>query len=289
MDYYQRIQTAIEFIEKNLQEELNITDIAAEACFSAFHFQRLFQAISGFSVQEYIRKRRLSEAAALLKETSKNILEIAVSFQYNSQEAFTRAFESYFGITPAKYRKAEIRINRLNKINLLAYQKNIKGEINMNKPEMIHLDNTAIIGYEYKTNLNNDKHFEEIPRFYDHFGRNEYYLRIPNKIAPDMAYGIACNFHDNGDFSFIVGEKVEKLVAELESGLVNFEIPGGKYAEFKVNGSIDLIQNTRKYIYGTWLPNSNYERREGPDFEVTDVRNSAYPHGISMKIYIPLK
>lgn len=290
MDYFIRIQTAIQFIENNLQEELKITEIAAKACFSAFHFQRLFQAISGFTVHEYIRKRRLSEAAALLRETNRSILEIAVSFQYGSQEAFTRAFESYFGMTPAKFRKAEtIDINQQQQINFLDYQKRIKGEMNMNKPEIIHLDKIKIIGYEYKTNLNDDTYFEDIPRFYDHFGRNEYYMRIPGKAAPNMAYGIACNFQDDGHFSFIVGEEVHQFSEELESGFVNFEIPEGKYAEFKVNGPADLVQNTRKYIYGTWLPNSNYERREGPDFEITDVCNSSFPNGMIMKIYIPLK
>ncbi|WP_371103524.1 helix-turn-helix transcriptional regulator [Streptomyces sp. PU_AKi4] len=55
MDYYERIQLSIEFIEENLQNNISIKDISSKSCFSAFHFQRLFQAITGFSVQEYIR------------------------------------------------------------------------------------------------------------------------------------------------------------------------------------------------------------------------------------------
>ena len=108
MDYFERIQNAIEFIEENLQEKLTITDISSQSYFSAFHFQRLFQAITGFSVQQYIRNRRLSEAASLLATTTQNILEIAINFQYGSQEAFTRAFVQYFGVTPAKYRKGQL-------------------------------------------------------------------------------------------------------------------------------------------------------------------------------------
>ncbi|MEH6979958.1 GyrI-like domain-containing protein, partial [Bacillus pseudomycoides] len=101
-------------------------------------------------------------------------------------------------------------------------------------------------------------------------------------------YGIACNFHDDGNFSFIIGEEVQGSAAELDNGFVNFEIPEGKYAEFKINGSADLVQNTRRYIYGTWLPNSNYERREGPDFEITDVLQSIYPNQMKVIIYIPI-
>lgn len=69
MDYYKRIQNAIHFIEDNLTQKLRIVDISSKACFLTFHFQRVFQAISGFSVQEYILKRRLTEAAELIKHT----------------------------------------------------------------------------------------------------------------------------------------------------------------------------------------------------------------------------
>ncbi|MCR8936934.1 AraC family transcriptional regulator [Brevibacillus laterosporus] len=289
MDYFERIQNSIEFIEKNLQEELNITEISSKSCFSAFHFQRIFQAITGFSVQEYIRSRRLSEAAILLKETRKNILEIAFFFQYGSQEAFTRAFVNYFGLTPAKYRKERTIIKQQQKINFLDYKNKTKGNLVMNKPEVVVLNKKLIIGYEYKTNLNNEKYFEEIPVFYIDFGRNEYYCRIPKKISPNMSYGISANFDDEGHFSFIVGEEVKEINSELENGFVNFEIPEGKYARFKVNGTTDLVQSTRRYIYGTWLLNSKYERRDGPDFEITDVLNSTFPNEMKMKIYIPIK
>ncbi|PEP48786.1 MULTISPECIES: AraC family transcriptional regulator [Bacillus] len=288
MDYFEKIQNSIEFIESNLQDRLNVVEVSSQSCFSPFHFQRLFQAITGFSVQEYIRNRRLSEAAISLRETRKNILEIAIDFQYNSQEAFTRAFVNYFGMTPAKYRKSEIALHLQAKMNFFDYKKEMKGDLIMNKPNIVQLSKRDIIGFEYKTNLNNEKYFEEIPKFYFDFGSNEYYLRILEKIAPNMSYGIACNFHDDGNFSFIIGEEVQGSAAELDDGFVNFEIPEGKYAEFKVNGSTDLVQNTRRYIYGTWLPNSNYERREGPDFEITDVLQSIYPNKMKVIIYIPI-
>ncbi|MDR4329445.1 AraC family transcriptional regulator [Bacillus pseudomycoides] len=288
MDYFEKIQNSIEFIESNLQDRLNVVEVSSQSCFSPFHFQRLFQAITGFSVQEYIRNRRLSEAAISLRETRKNILEIAIDFQYNSQEAFTRAFVNYFGMTPAKYRKSEIALHLQAKMNFFDYKKEMKGDLIMNKPNIVQLSKRDIIGFEYKTNLNNEKYFEEIPKFYFDFGSNEYYLRILEKIAPNMSYGIACNFHDDGNFSFIIGEEVQGSAAELDDGFVNFEIPEGKYAEFKVNGSTDLVQNTRRYIYGTWLPNSNYERREGPDFEITDVLQSIYPNQMKVIIYVPI-
>ncbi|GFZ33149.1 AraC family transcriptional regulator [Clostridium zeae] len=290
MNYYHRIQNSIEFIETNLEQNIDIVDIASKAYFSAFHFQRIFQAISGFSVQSYIRKRRMTEAAILLKRTDKNILEIAIAFQYGSQEAFTRAFEGCFNITPYKYRKSqESRINLIHKINFMDYEKKIQGELDMDKPEIIDLSRTYIVGYEYKTNLIDEQYFSEIPGFYHDFGRNEYYMRISERIAPAFSYGISCNYQDDGQFSFLVGEAVKCPSDGLECNLVNLEIPEGKYAIFNISGSVEIAQNTWRYIYKTWLPNSNYERREGPDFEVTDVCNSMYPDRMKMKIYIPVK
>jgi AraC family transcriptional regulator len=290
MNYYHRIQNSIEFIEQNLDENIDIVNVASKAYFSTFHFQRLFQAISGFSVQNYIRKRRMTEAAILLKTTDKTILEIALAFQYGSQEAFTRAFEGCLGITPYKYRKLqESNIKLTDKINFMDYEKEIQGALDIDKPEIIDCDKTYIVGYEYKTNLIDEEYFGEIPGFYHDFGRNEYYRRIPERLAPAFSYGISCNYQDDGQFSFLVGEAVKWPADELENGFINIEIPEGKYAVFNVHGSVEISQNTWRYIYKTWLPNSNYERREGPDFEVTDVCNSMYPDKMVMKIYIPIK
>jgi len=290
MEYYFRIQKAIDYIEDNLGEEMSITEISSKAYFSAFHFQRIFQAILGFSVKGYIRSRRLSEAAILLKETDYSILQIAVDFQYGSQEAFTRAFQKQFSVTPASYRKVQVKsVSTLKRIDLLEYKGKMQGDVNVDKPEIVWLPKTHIVGYEYKTDLNDEKYFEDIANYYSDFGINEYYLKIPERIAPAFPYGISCNYRDDGRFSFVIGESVEHSATELDSGFVNMEIPEGKYAEFKVTGSVGIAQNTWRYIYGTWLANSNYKRREGPDFEVTDVCNSVYPDKMLLRIYIPVE
>ncbi|WP_289138548.1 effector binding domain-containing protein [uncultured Brevibacillus sp.] len=289
MDHYMRIQAAINYVEQHLTEELPITEIAAQAHFSAFHFQRLFQAICGFGVQEYVRKRRLSEAAVLLKESSKNILDIAVLYQYQSQEAFTRAFEKQFGMTPGKFRKSDVPLVYQTKMDFLTFRLKDKGEMKVNKPTIMMLDEILIMGRSFRTSLQDEIYFEEIPGFYHEFGRNQDFMRIPDKAAPDMSYGISCDFDDDGSFSFVVGEAVNKISDQVPEGFVTMTLPAGKYAEFKVHGPVDQSQNIRRYIYGTWLPSSNYERREGPDFEVTDVCNSRYPDQMKMSIYIPLK
>ncbi|WP_041613274.1 effector binding domain-containing protein [Paenibacillus sp. JDR-2] len=287
MEHYTRIQYAITFIEEQLQEALSLEAIAIRAGFSLYHFQRLFHAITGFTVQEYIRKRRLSRAAEELRVTRHTVLDISVSYQYGSQEAFTRAFAGYFGMAPAQYRKHQPLLALRLPIDLVALTANIRGGLTMYKPDIIERPATRIIGYNYPTNLNNERYFEEIPGFYAHFGNHEYFMRIPNKARPAFAYGIPHGYGEDGAFSFLIGEEVTSF-AEVEEGFACLELPSGKYAAFRNGTMPEIGQNAWKYIYGTWLPNSNYERGEGPDFEVTDVLNST-PQKISMTIYIPIR
>lgn len=289
MDHYARIQLAIEHLEKHLQEPFNMKDVSAAASFSAFHFQRLFQAITGFTVLEYLRRRRLTEAASTLRNTAQGVLEIALSYGYHSQEAFTRAFDTHFGITPARFRKLEQKALTeefmQHRIDFNEYRLQLGTAFHMNPPRMVTLEPIRIIGYEYKTNLNSEQHYTEIPGFYHEFGREQKFMNIPERIRPDMAYGVAAHFQEDGAFSFIVGEESSGSGDSLEPGYTCLEIPGGLYAEFTTEGS---EQDVRKMIYGSWLPASKYERREGPDFEVTDVWKST-PERLDMKIYIPIK
>ncbi|MGN7763743.1 AraC family transcriptional regulator [Paenibacillus sp. 22594] len=290
MSYYHRIQLSLDYIEDHLQDELRIAEIAGKACFSPFHFQRMFLAVSGFTVHEYIRKRRLTEAAKLLRHTSESVLQISLACQYQSQEAFTRAFQSYAGVTPGKYRRSlDMTTESQHKINFLELQKNTEGDVErMDKPTMIQLEHTPIIGYKYKTSLNGDGHYADIPGFYDDFGRNGRFLPIPDKVSPGMSYGISCDYQDNGDFSFIVGEAVTESAELPDGNYAQLVLPAGKYAMFKAYGPASLTATTRNYIYGTWLQNSGYERREGPDFEITDVVNSSFPDHMRITIYIPV-
>lgn len=289
MNHYFRIQQSLDYIEDHLQDELRIEEIAAQAHFSPFHFQRLFMAVSGYTVREYIRKRRLSEAAKLLVETGESVLQISISCQYQSQEAFTRAFQSFTGMTPGKYRRTGEFAPIQDKINFISLQKQFKGDVSMmDNPAILHIEEKRIIGWEYKTSLNGDGHYHDIPGFYNDFGSNGRFIPIPCKVSPGMSYGISCFYQDNGDFSFIVGESVDKQAEVPEGGYVDIQLPAGKYAMFKAYGPAGLTSQTRDYIYGTWLPNSNYERREGPDFEITDVLHSTFPDQMRISIYIPV-
>ncbi len=106
MDYIDRIGLALTYIEDHIKEEIHLADVARTANSSLYWFHRIFAVVVGDSVGEYIRKRRLSEAALELVATKRSIIDIALDYGYSSHEAFSRAFRDQFLMTPSAYRKA---------------------------------------------------------------------------------------------------------------------------------------------------------------------------------------
>ncbi len=289
MDYYLRIQNSIDYIENNLLNDLEVTEIASQACFSPYHYQRIFQAVLGYSVKQYIRLRRLSESALELANSDPSIIDLAIKYSYNSQEAYTRSFKTAFGLTPGSVRKSETQDLALTKrVDLNSGILQASNEKTVDKPSIIEMEPTKIVGYAYRTHLEDRKYFEDISGFYDDFGRNEYFKEIPESLYPAFPYGVVNDYKNDGSFGFFIGEEVPLDSVNHCKKLTEFKIEQGKYAEFKVSGNINEVRATWLYIYGTWLLNSNYELRSAPDFEIMDVANSMYPDNIKISIFIPI-
>ena len=104
MNYYERIQRSIDFMEENLENEFDLTEAARVAFMSLSNYYRLFLAITGYTVKEYVRLRRLSRAALDLIEGKERVIDLAVKYAYTSADAFSRAFKSVTGYLPSKYR-----------------------------------------------------------------------------------------------------------------------------------------------------------------------------------------
>src|SRR5262249_53835150 len=102
--YRRRILAVQLFIEEHLEEELGLDRLARVAHFSPFHFHRLFRALVGEAVSEYVRRLRLEAAAVLLKTTGPPVTQVAFDAGYTTHEAFTRAFRQMFGVSPSQYR-----------------------------------------------------------------------------------------------------------------------------------------------------------------------------------------
>jgi AraC family transcriptional regulator len=102
--YYDAVLQAAEFIEDNLTKDIKVQDIVNKVGFSQFHFMRVFRSISGHTINNYIKRRKITEAAKMLLESNMRIIDIALLYGYNSQEAFTRGFKEIYNVTPHTYR-----------------------------------------------------------------------------------------------------------------------------------------------------------------------------------------
>lgn len=104
MDWLERMKSTMDHIETNLANNISYDDIAQIACCSTYHFQRMFPFITGITLTEYIRRRRLTLAAFELQTTNARVIDVAMKYGYQSPEAFARAFKNLHGIMPISAR-----------------------------------------------------------------------------------------------------------------------------------------------------------------------------------------
>lgn len=127
MNYNAMIQKTIQYIENNLHEELSLEGIANFIGFSKYHYHRIFQKEVGVTLSEYIRYRRIAGAANILLHTDEKIIDIAVHYRFESQEAFTRAFKKYYSLPPGQYRKVIGSLTYLKEESGLKAEEKLKG------------------------------------------------------------------------------------------------------------------------------------------------------------------
>lgn len=106
MNYFEMVNEAIQYIEDNLDQNLTIDKFAEQYYISKYYFSRIFKALTGKNVKEYLDSRKMAEAAKKLKNTDTRIIDIAFEYGFRSHEAFTRKFKQVFGLTPVDFRRS---------------------------------------------------------------------------------------------------------------------------------------------------------------------------------------
>ncbi|TGL58986.1 AraC family transcriptional regulator [Leptospira sarikeiensis] len=271
MNHYDKIDSALRFIEKNLKNNITVKDVSDNSFSSLWHFQRIFRYMTGHSVYSYIRKRRLSEAAQKLILTKSKIIDIALEFQYEAPETFLREFKKEYGTLPSDYRNSEEHLI-FEKINIQEekYRSVYEGVGIEFKP--VIRNSSVLIGKTYKTSMQKDKSVSDIPRIWEESYANGIFDQIPNRKDTHTVQGVYSNWDLDENFDFFVGAEVDSETLPI-SGFTKQVLPASKYMLFTVPGNtMEKLLNAWKYIYGTWLPNSEYERGSEDDFDVFDER-----------------
>ena len=131
MDWIERLNKAINYLEEHIREDIDLEQTAKIACCSTYHFQRMFTYMAGIPLSEYIRRRRMSLAAADLQRSDAKIVDIALKYGYTSPTAFNRAFQSVHKITPSAAKKAGTSIKSYPPISFKIMIKGVE-EMNYN-------------------------------------------------------------------------------------------------------------------------------------------------------------
>jgi AraC family transcriptional regulator len=291
MNYLEQLEKAVIFIENNLHEDLKTYEVAGAAGYSCYHFHRIFEAVLGETVGNYIRSRRLCRAAGDLLYTDKRILDIAVYYQFDSQEAFNRAFKKAYKVSPGVYRKNRIDAIVGSKKELSPLRLKHLSEGMTIQPVLKEIDPVMLVGLRGRSSLSDNKLFAMWQTF------NTRVSEIQNLAAGQRGFGV-CEadpgfdlslFDESTESSHFIGAEVTSI-AEVPEGMEMKVLNGGRYAVFTHKGRLDTLSMTYEYIWGTWVLCSGYEIDLRDDFEFYDERFLGPDQDASeFDIYLPIK
>jgi len=258
------ILKSVQYIEAHLKEEISVLDMANSVYYSLYHFIRLFQNVTGYSPKTYLQQRRLSEALIELKNTDKKIIDIAFDYQFNSHEAFSRAFKKQFGMNPKQIKNGFSHSN-LPLINPVNEDYLYQSEKARNEPpQVIELPRISLSGISFF--LSDDCKINDLSREWGQFMQEV--PTIKNRRQPERFYQVQywSENQELGGLYFFIGAELRNH-NEIQPQLVNKTIPEGRYLRFIHKGLANKVGYTYKYIYNQFLPETDYKLTKPFNFE----------------------
>jgi AraC family transcriptional regulator len=274
-EYAQRIDRVIDYLRGNLHRPMKLAELASVACFSEFHFHRIFTAVSGETLNNFTNRLRLEKAARLLRYSEQNLTEIALDCGFSSSATFSRAFRSGYDTSPSQFRKS--------------------GEIKKSKicKELFPKD-------EYGLPMSAEEKRAAFPvRLIDIPEREVAYIRVTNAFEMDRVLAALKTviewaksqhiFSQGTLFGMSVDDphvtpkhlyRYEVCLAssipfECMDGMSKLKMPAMRYAVIKVSGDLDKVATAWDYLYRDWLIRSPYEPEHAPALEVFLDKESA--------------
>lgn len=288
MNYLDQIQRGVDYIEHNLAHPIAIGAVARESGMSQWHFQRTFKGLTGDTVKDYIRSRRLACALDALLRTDKKIIDVAVEADFDSQESFTRAFKAAFDDTPAQYRRAGRKRPFPPKIKFdRGYLQHIHTGMNTT-PDIATRAETRYIGMRttfFGSDSEKNNMGDKLPPLWGQFLAR--LKEISNTVA-GTCYGIVRQLRESSDeLEYFCAIEVS-TVGAVPPGMQAITTPASTYARFEHKGAVACIDNTVNYIYSTWLATSGRKHSGGADLEVYGAAYSPSSNESIMHYAVPI-
>nr|WP_245350025.1 AraC family transcriptional regulator [Cytobacillus eiseniae] len=270
---------ALDYIELHLQDKIDYNEIEKITGTSIYHFRRMFSFLSGMSLGEYIRNRKLSNATFDLLHRGISVTETAFQYGYESVDGFSRAFRDWSGISPSEVKRKKM----LKAFPKLSFQLTIQGGIKMDY-RIENKETFKIVGVKKRVPIQ----FE---------GENQEIINLAKSITPEQRKKLHSyanmepNNVVNASYHFEDGWLEEKgsldhmigFLTTKDSGFDEFdvvEVPALTWAIFSSKGEFPkVMQETWGRIASDWLPSSDYELVEAPNISFTgdlSDRNNVY-------------
>lgn len=263
MKAWESIQDSLKFIEENLPETIKIEELANKAHLSPFYFQRLFSRLTGKPVMEYVKLRRLANAADYLSEHKEKIIDVALKFGFENHETFTRTFKETYRMTPEQFRASPRPLSHflIPELSLQYYlvDENVPliadgiileiRRCTLDKPRFF-------AGYSIQNPVNDTPGIDLLGELWTKF--HEQKGRIENLLPEGNEFGLSSPGKEKGHFTYFAG--AETTGPEAFSDFDSTRLNEGTYyvCSFEAENfyllTTNALNKARDYMFGTWLP-----------------------------------
>lgn len=280
MDWITGIQQSLDYIETHLTEEIDYEEAARKAASSAFHFQRVFGMLCGFSLGDYIRMRRLTLAADELYRTKDKIIDIALRYGYDTPESFSRAFTRFHGISPTEARHG----GNVKSFSRLSVKLVLSGGNTMDYRIEKRDAFKVICKRKHVNKPQGDTATADISAFWSECSKTDIMDKLCRYAKFDNLHGVLgiCFSGEmaNSGFPYGIGAEYNGISVKDE-GFDIIEIPAYTYAVFQCKGQMpNAFKETYNKICTEFFPQSTaYEYGNGIELEVypsADTQNPDY-------------
>ena len=238
-NWIEGFQQSIDFIEENLASPLEIEDAAQKAALSPFYYQRIFGALCGMTVGEYIRGRRMTLAAQELSGGDEKVIDIAIKYGYDSPDSFAKAFQRFHGITPTQARETGANLRSFAPLHIKI---TLEGGTMLDY-KIVEKAPFTVMGI--KKRFNAETSYKEIPEFWGEWMSDMKGLKGTFGICTDM---------DGKNFDYWIADLYLPW-EDIPEGCCTYQIPGGLWALFRCEGPLpDSMQKVNTQIWSEWLP-----------------------------------